>query len=375
MKTLMHRLMVPLRPKLRAILPATAAIIALVAFSLVLPTPAAAANKSRLSAYQHGSIVNYLPCPQPLPKQSAVLMGGGVDVASAYSWMIAAMNNCGGTTGKPGNFLVLRAGGNPSYDSYIAKLGTVAAVITLVVPDNAAANDPALADYINNAGAIWMTGGDQGDYYNFWKDSLLEKLVASHVNANHIPIGGTSAGMMILSQFNYIADPYSVTSAQALANPYLDGYMTLKRDFWSDSPDYGTPFPPLTLTVTDSHFDTRDRMGRLVAFLARVIEDRWASAGTARAIGVDQQTALAMEYDPANPASTWSARIFANDGAGAAAYLLSASPKSRVNAIPGMPLTFTNIKVRRFQVGGTSDYQLNVVNGQLSSSGNGGALY
>ena len=59
--------------------------------------------------------------------------------------MIAKMAECpDGIAGKPGNFVVIRAGGNPSYDSFIFKLGPVASVQTLVVPTVETANDPAL---------------------------------------------------------------------------------------------------------------------------------------------------------------------------------------------------------------------------------------
>ena len=264
----------------------------MVAVLVVGIEPVEAASKSQLSIYQHGKPVDYLPCGGiPLNTRTAVLMGGGIDVKDAYSWMIAKMNRCGdGSAGRLGNFVVVRAGGNPSYDSYIYKLGPVASVVTLVVPNIETANDPALEPYIRNAGAIWLTGGDQGDYYNFWKGSLLERLLSEQVENFKIPIGGTSAGMMILSEFVYIADPCTITSSEALADPYSE-CVALRRDFWSDR----TPFPPLLSTVTDSHFDIRDRMGRLITFLARVISDKWTSTSSARAIGVDQETAFLME--------------------------------------------------------------------------------
>src|SRR3982750_734925 len=159
--------------------------------------PVEAANKSRLGIYQHGKPVDFLPCGAiALGTRTAVLMGGGIDVKDAYSWMIARMTKCSdGSTGRLGNFVVVRAGGNPSYDSYITKLGPVASVVTLVVPTIESANDPALEPYIRNAGAIWLTGGDQGDYYNFWKGSLLERLISEQVRNLKMPIGGTSAGM------------------------------------------------------------------------------------------------------------------------------------------------------------------------------------
>lgn len=330
---------------------------------------AEAANKSKLSVYQHGKPVSEMPCSTPLPLQTAVLMGGGKDVASAFTWMIDAMRNCNGSpnsvTGQPGNFVVLRAGGNPAYDSYITKQGPVASVITLVIPDKASANDPALVQYLQNAGALWLTGGDQGDYYNFWQGTLLEQLIVRQVSSQHIPIGGTSAGMMILSQFAYTADPYSVTSAQALSDPYLPGYMTLKSDFWIGTPS-GTPFPPLAGTVTDSHFDTRNRMGRLVTFLARVIQDGWVSAKSAKAIGVDEQTALTMTYDPASP-SSWTGSVLANPDIDGAAYVLSVGPHPNMTVTFGTPLTFNPVSVQKYSATGSStNYQIDVDNGTLS---------
>lgn len=328
---------------------------------------AEAASKSKLSVYQHGKPISELPCSNPLPLQTAVLMGGGKDIASVFTWMIDAMRNCDGSSnpsGQPGNFIVLRAGGNPSYDSFIAKQGAVASVVTLVIPDKASANDPALIPYLQNAGAIWLTGGDQGDYYNFWQGTLLEQMIVKQVSNRHIPLGGTSAGMMILSQFAYTADPYGATSAQALSNPYLPNYTTLKSDFWVGTPD-GTLILPLVGTVTDSHFDTRNRMGRLVTFLGRVIKDGWVRASDAKAIGVDEQTALAMTYDPASP-SDWTGSVLSNPDVNGAVYILSTSGHPNMNVTFGTPLTFYPINVQKLPVKGAStSYQISVENGTL----------
>ena len=331
-----------------------------------------AANKSKLSAYAHDQPVEYLPCgTSPLLTRTAVLMGGGIDVQEALAWMITKMSECrDGSTGRPGNFLVIRAGGNPSYDSLIYKLGPVASVQTIVVPNADVANDPAIEPYIRNAGAIWLTGGDQGDYYNFWHNSLLERLVSEHVKNYGVPIGGTSAGMMILSEFNYIAYPYTINSTDALNDPFKDGAVTLKRDFWT----YRTPFPPLLQTVTDSHFDTRDHMGRLITFLAHIVGDKWASNTAARAIGVDQETALLMEYDgDATQASQALAsskvRAVSNPGINGAGYVLSVGTGSKLILVPGQPLTFSNIEVHKIPASGqASNYQINVEDGVMTSS-------
>ena len=79
--------------------------------------PVEAANKHRLTIYQHGTPVSYLPCDLVggLRWRTAALMGGSLNVKDAYSWMIDRMTQCKNAGGNLGNFVVIRAGGNPSY--------------------------------------------------------------------------------------------------------------------------------------------------------------------------------------------------------------------------------------------------------------------
>ena len=335
--------------------------------------PAHAANKSKLSTYQSGKPVVGLPCEQ-LPTRTAVLMGGGADVKQAFSWMIEKINQCGAS--KLGNFVVIRVRGNPAYDSFINKQGALASVQTLVIPTRETADDPELDSYIQNAAAIWITGGDQGDYYATWKGTRLERLVHEQVKQHGIPIGGTSAGMMILSEFNYLASPNSITSADALADPYKTDAMTLAKDFWTDSDPINepSPFPLLNATVTDSHFDTRDRMGRLTAFLGRVIADGWAAPGDARAVGVDQETALLLEYNESKTQLPVMPVILSNPGVNGSAYILGAGKTSVLNIAPSQ-FTFTNIQVTKLSAGRTFNYLLHVNDGVMTSENNGGSLY
>lgn len=354
---------------------------------------AEAANKSKVSVYQHGKPVASLPCetsPGALPRtnplfsRTAVLMGGGLDVKEAFSWMIAKMAQCAdGSAGTPGNFVVIRAGGNPSYDSFITKLGSVASVVTLVVPNRETAMDPAnvavFATYIQNAGAIWLTGGDQGDYYTFWKGTPLESLVSEQVKSFGIPIGGTSAGMMILSQLNYVAIPVAIESADALLDPYKAWQppqaapLDLVKDFWTNEQP---PFPPLLATVTDSHFHNRDRMGRLVSFLARSIVEDKADNTSARAIGVDQEVALLMECEDYSCLNAPIVRAVANPKTSGAAYILKATPNSRLIVEQAAPLTFSNVEVQRLQVNGNPvSYEINVNAGVMTSTNANGSIY
>lgn len=354
---------------------------------------AEAANKSKVSVYQHGKPVASLPCEtnpgtlprtNPLLSRTAVLMGGGLDVKDAFSWMIAKMAQCAdGSVGVPGNFVVIRAGGNPSYDSFIAKLGPVASVVTLVVPNRETALDPAnvavFATYIQNAGAIWLTGGDQGDYYTYWKGTPLESLLSDQAKRFGIPIGGTSAGMMILSQLNYVAIPVSVESADALLDPYKawqppqEAPLDLVMDFWSNQQP---PFSPLLSTVTDSHFHNRDRMGRLISFLGRSIVEGKVDSANARAIGVDQETALLMECEDYSCLNTPVLKVIDNPKTSGAAYILKATPNSKFIVEQATPLTLSNVEVQKQQVGGNPmTYEITVNAGVMTSTNVNGSIY
>src|SRR5205823_13805638 len=135
-----------------------------------------------------------------------VLMGGSTDVDAAFQWMC---DRSGG-----GDFLVIRATGTDAYNPYIQSLCPAGnSVATLIIPNATAANDPFVASTINNAEALWIAGGDQSNYINFWTGSAVQSGLNALI-ARGVPIGGTSAGMNVLSQF-----VYSALASQALADP------------------------------------------------------------------------------------------------------------------------------------------------------------
>lgn len=138
-----------------------------------------------------------------------------------------------------------------------------------------------MRDVIDAAEVVWIAGGDQSDYIVEWTGTALQASIAAHV-ANGGPVGGTSAGLAVLTQFVYSAlGSQGVTSTQALADPY-NKYVTLARDFIA--------VRGLEGTIGETHFVPRDRMGRTLAFLCRIHEYGWSIAP--RAIAVDEETAL-----------------------------------------------------------------------------------
>jgi len=287
-------------------------------------------------------------------------MGGGSDLDEAFRFLCEK--------GRGGDFLILRAAGDDDYNSYVNSICKMNSVATLIIPSREAANEPRVAEIIEQAEAVFIAGGDQARYINWWQHSRVADALNAHIAAGK-PLGGTSAGLAVVGEFIYSAqgdepnDP-DLRSVQALADPYFNR-VTVRRDFLK--------IDLLRNTLTDSHFVKRDRMGRSLAFLARIVQDEWSA--DPREIAVDEKSAVLVESDGR-------ARVI---GPGKGAYLI------RVQAAPsacktGVPLTFHNIAVyhaprdARFDLkswggsGGVS-YTLSVENGIVSSTQATGSAY
>ena len=157
-----------------------------------------------------------------------VLMGGGTDVDAAFQWMCQRSGN--------GDFLVIRATGTDAYNPYIQQLcPNENSVATLIIPNRDAANDPQVANIIQHAEAVFIAGGDQADYIDFWQGTPVQSALQNLIS-HGVPVGGTSAGMNVLTQFIYVgAGNKTVTSAMALANPY-NKYIAFGANFVASPP-------------------------------------------------------------------------------------------------------------------------------------------
>lgn len=283
-----------------------------------------------------------------------VMQGGGTDVDANYVRMAAL--------GGGGDFVVLRASGGDEYNDYVYALCECDSVETLVFHNREAASDPFVIETIRNAEALFIAGGDQSRYVRFWQDTAVEDAI-HHVAAKPAPVGGTSAGMAILGEFAYAAlSDESLTAEHALMDPFHED-LTLVRDFLA--------LPTLGHVLTDQHLQERDRIGRTVAMLARLVHDDWTSR--ARAIAADRETAL--HIDPA----TGVAQVFATaDHETPYVYFMRTSRSPEV-CEAGAPLTFGDVEIYRIGPGGTFDlnhwsgdggisYSLSVDAGALVSS-------
>lgn len=283
------------------------------------------AGKKPYSYFVTGNADAPVAISQPPSTPSLVLMGGGPDVDAAFRWMI---ERAGVRPGTGGRLVIIRATGTEAYNPYIyysdAANGTSAvpadgwvggaalglsAVETLVIPSIAAANDPFVNSVVARADAVFIAGGDQSDYIKNWKGTALDRTLQALL-ARNAPLGGTSAGLAVLGQFDFAALKGTVTSDDALTNPY-NRYVTLDPSPLSLSGGFIAP-PALRHTILDSHLDTRDRMGRLITFLARLVAPTATSstptgcpggilpASHARAIGIGVETALLVEGQSSN---------------------------------------------------------------------------
>jgi len=285
-----------------------------------------------------------------------VLMGGGTDVDAAFQWM------CGQSGG--GDFLVIRATGTDAYNPYIQALCPAEnSVSTLIIPNRAMASDPFVVSTILNAEALWIAGGDQSNYINYWKGTPVEDALNTLI-ARGVPIGGTSAGMNVLTQFVYSAlASQGVTSSQALADPFTR-YITLDRDF--------VGIAALQGIIGDPHFVTRDRMGRDLAFMCRIYANGWSAAP--RDIAIDERTALLIDT-----------RGIATLVGTGTAYFMQAPGAPQVCEAK-TPLTYQNIGIYRIDASGSFDlgrwtghggtaYTVSATAGVLSSTQPGGGVY
>ncbi len=285
-----------------------------------------------------------------------VLMGGGTDVDAAFQWMCQRSGN--------GDFLVIRATGTDAYNPYIQQLCPGEnSVATLIIPNRTAASDPFVISTIQNAEALWIAGGDQSNYINYWQGTPVQQALNDLI-ARGVPIGGTSAGMNVLAQFIYSAQAsQAITSSEALADPFSK-YITLVRDFADISILQGI--------IDDPHFVARDRMGRDLAFMCRVYTNGWSSAP--RDIAIDEKTALLIDGN--------------GDGmvvGSSTVYFLQAPGAAQV-CQPGIPLTYQNVAVYRINAAGSFAlsrwkgrggvaYTVSANAGVLSSTQPSGSIY
>jgi cyanophycinase len=291
------------------------------------------------------------------------LMGGGTDLDEAFRFL------CDRASG--GDMVVLRARGDDEYNAYLRGICHLNSVATLIIPNRKAAQDPFVAETISHAAAIFIAGGDQANYINFWMNTPVQSALNDAIKRG-VPVGGTSAGLAVLGEYAYSAqgdkpDDPNLDGKTALADPFGPRISTA-RGFLD--------IPILKGIITDTHFARRDRMGRLLVFLARLNESAKADSTTpqrVRGIGVQERAAVLLEPDG-------KAHVV---GYGPA-YFIEADRASGV-VQKGKPLTYGPFIVQKVAPGADFyikswagdgiSYKLTVENGKIHSTQTANEIY
>lgn len=279
-----------------------------------------------------------------------ILMGGSTDVDAAMLWML---NKSGG-----GDIVIIRASGADGYNDYLFNMAPVNSVETLLINTRAKANNADAVQKIRNAEALFIAGGDQYDYVNYWKDTGVEDAINYLINTKHVPVGGTSAGCAILGKSYFSAQNGTVYSADALANPYNTAVQLGHNDFVNH--------PYLGNTITDSHYNNPDRRGRHITFMARIMTD--LAATTAKGVGVEEQTAVCIDQNGI-------AKVFGINKA----YFLQNNNLGPETCVSGSPLTWnrsqTAVKYYAIQGSSTGAGSFDFTNWTSYSGGTAGFFF
>jgi cyanophycinase len=301
-----------------------------------------------LVRYFSGSHTDVTP---QLHGPALILAGGGTDQNAAFQSAIDRVRGCIDCDRKV-DVVVLRASGADGYNDYFMGMKGVSSVQSLVITDRAASSRPDVVNAVKNAEIVFFAGGDQCNYIRWIKGTPVDDAVKS-VYRRGGAVGGTSAGLAIQGDVVYDACPdQSAQSEDVLKDPYsID--VSLSRNFFE--------WPPLRHVITDTHFKKRDRMGRLLVFLARAMKD----GHDARLVGLGVNEAASAIMDADGKATVF--------GTGPVDVVVADHPGEVVER--GKPLTYRGFKIWHFDAGQTIDLShlpaggyktIDVVDGKLS---------
>jgi cyanophycinase len=239
-----------------------------------------------------------------------LLAGGGGDVDAAMQWLL---ERSGG-----GDVVIIRASGSTGYNNYLFKLGKVNSVETLLINSRALAMNDTIVQIVRNAEALFIAGGDQWNYTQYWMGTPLNDAINYLINKKKVPVGGTSAGLAILGEYFFDAKNGGITSDSAMQNPFHPK-MSVNRGFIKTK--------LLTNLITDSHYDQRNRQGRHVVMLATIMmKDKIKPRG----LGLDEKTAVAID-------EKGNMKIFGSGNA----WFLHAAGQGPETFSDGVPVTWT----------------------------------
>ncbi|MBD2294655.1 cyanophycinase [Anabaena sphaerica FACHB-251] len=280
------------------------------------------------------------------PVPGILLIGGAEGKKSgedaATQWFLKRANR--------GNFLVLRSGGVGRHADWICDhyRDFISSAAELSIDSREAADDPEVIEYIRQADALFIAGGDQNAYEDYWEGTAVEDAINYLINEKKIPIAGTSAGMAILGDYYYVPSHQGVHSSEILNDPF---HHNTKDIYHSDF----IKVPFLKNVITDTHLDRIDknhqetRYGRLFGLLARVVHD--SNRLSAFAIGLEEGAFVAIDEKGI-------AKVFGNGAdKGQDAYFLQINGAEPEQVKRDLPVIWNNNgqAVKAYKIAGTPE--------------------
>ncbi len=273
-------------------------------------------------------ILEYGEVSQSQLKPGLLLIGGAEEGASgedaAIEWLLQRCNR--------GNFLVLRSGEPGRQAAWVADYyqDLIQSAAELSINSRAAANNPDVIDYIKQADALFIAGGDQKKYEEYWEGTETENAINYLINQKQVPVAGTSAGMAILGEYYYAPRDLGVISSEILEDPFHPNTQDIYRSNFIQAPF-------LKRVITDTHLDRRNdvhpetRYGRIFGLLARVYQEI-NYQHPVYAIGLDEGAFVAIDEQGI-------AQVFGNGKReGQDAYFLQVNGAPPEQIEPGKPL-------------------------------------
>lgn len=201
-----------------------------------------------------------------------VLIGGGEFPKESIKW--AADHSSGGYFSVIGCYSANESKWKKRLEGYDFQL--------IVLGSREDASNPCNLQIVRDSAVIFLDGGNQYDYVTLIGGTPLNAVVNECIKRG-TPIGGTSAGMAVLSEYYFSAKYDTVSSEEVGGNPKHPA-IDIGRSLFD--------VPILRNFMVDTHYSQRKRMGRLSTFLQRVVEDFKVKVV---GVGVDEGTALCID--------------------------------------------------------------------------------
>lgn len=212
-------------------------------------------------------------------KGKLLLVGGGTERDTPNSWSTPAFQWAINQAPNRKAIIVHYQTESTFYPTYLTNVCGAVAAKNLII-NSANANLQATYDTLMNYDFIFFRGGDQSFYYNYYKNTKTSQAINAKFLAGGV-IGGSSAGLHILSGVVYNATDVSVTPVEAMIN-IANPAITLSNDLFNLFPNY----------VFDSHVAERGRFPRTIGFMAKWFN---TTGQKIKGVTVDDLTAMGID--------------------------------------------------------------------------------